>query len=94
MQNLNIDLEKIASLSKLSLQGENNQRLYEDITEIVEFASILSELELDTPAYEHISPLANVLSDDSPICSMPKSELLQNADTASEDYFTVPRVVE
>ena len=90
-----MDVEKIASLARLSLSDNEKKSAAQDMAAIVEFANQLSAV--DTEGVEqttYVVPMQNVLREDEPQSGFSREALLKNAKTQAEGYVTVPRVVE
>ena len=85
----------ISYLSRLKIDDEKEQKIINDLSNIIEFVDQLN----DVDTYE-IDPLANPLEKtaktrkDLVTAKNLKKELLDVAPSANEDYFLVPRVVE
>ena len=85
----------ISYLSRLKIDDEKEQKIINDLGNIIEFVNQLNEV--DTT---EITPLTNPLEKtaktrkDIVTAKNLKKELLEVAPSANEDYFLVPRVVE
>ena len=85
----------ISYLSRLKIDAENEEKIINDLGNIIEFVDQLNEV--DTT---EITPLTNPLEKtaktrkDIVTAKNLKKELLEVAPSANEDYFLVPRVVE
>ena len=85
----------ISYLSRLKIDGEKEEKIVKDLSNIIEFVDQLNDA--DTIDVE---PLANPLEKtaktraDEVTAKNLKSELLEIAPSSNEDYFLVPRVVE
>ena len=85
----------ISYLSRLKIDDENEEKIINDLGNIIEFVDQLNEV--DTT---EITPLTNPLEKtaktrkDIVTAKNLKKELLDVAPSANEDYFLVPRVVE
>lgn len=90
-----INIEHIAALSKLELPGEKKAALSAALEETAAFASELCDAPAGNKETEHIAPLDNVMRPD--IAAMPsvtRKQLLACAPEATEEYISVPRVVQ
>ena len=87
-----IDIQAVASLSKLSFT-DGEKRLFEkDMTEIVSFAAKVSEAEsTDTDVG---SVLKNVFREDFVCKELSRDKLMEVAPSQEGGLFSVPRVVE
>ena len=85
----------IAYLSRLSLNKENEDKITEDLKNIIKFVDQLDEANTD-----NIEPLANPLEKtaktrtDNVTAKNRKKVFLERSPKSNEDYFLVPRVVE
>ena len=85
----------IAYLSRLSLNEENEEKITEDLKNIIKFVDQLDQV--DT---KNIEPLASPLEKtaktrtDNVTAKNRKEVFLERSPKSNEDYFLVPRVVE
>ena len=85
----------ISYLSRLKIDAENEEKIINDLDNIIEFVDQLNDVDTSK-----IAPLANPLEKtaktrkDLVTAKNLKKELLDVAPSANEDYFLVPRVVE
>ena len=85
----------IAYLSRLSLNEENEDKITEDLKNIIKFVN-----QLDGADTNNIEPLANPLEKtaktrtDNVTAKNRKEVFLERSPKSNEDYFLVPRVVE
>ena len=85
----------IAYLSRLSLNAENEDKITEDLKNIIKFVD-----QLDGADTNNIKPLANPLEKtaktrtDNVTAKNRKEVFLERSQKSNEDYFLVPRVVE
>ena len=85
----------ISYLSRLKIDGEKEEKIIKDLSNIIEFVDQLNDV--DTT---EIDPLKNPLEKtaktrkDIVTAKNLKKEMLEVAPSANEDYFLVPRVVE
>ena len=85
----------IAYLSRLSLNEENEEKITEDLKNIIKFVD-----QLDGADTNNIEPLANPLEKtaktrtDNVTAKNRKKVFLERSPKSNEDYFLVPRVVE
>lgn len=89
------EVDRIASLSMLSLTQEKRLMLQQNLSDILEHAERLNEL--DTEGVEpttYILKQENVLRADKPGKEWERIELLKNAPEKEDGYFAVPKVVE
>ena len=85
----------ISYLSRLKIDGEKEEKIVKDLSNIIEFVDQLNDADTS-----NVEPLANPLEKtaktriDEVTAKNLKKELLQIATSSNEDYFLVPRVVE
>ena len=85
----------ISYLSRLKIDNEKEEKIINDLGNIIEFVDQLNEIDTS-----EITPLTNPLEKtaktrkDIVTAKNLKKELLEVAPSANEDYFLVPRVVE
>jgi aspartyl-tRNA(Asn)/glutamyl-tRNA(Gln) amidotransferase subunit C len=90
-----IDIEHVARLARLSLTDEEKTRLSEQLPLILEHAAKVSEVAADDVSpTAYAIPRSNVYRDDEPEPSLPQSEALANAPEREDGRFKVPRIVE
>lgn len=89
------EVDRIASLSMLSLTQEKKLMLQQNLSDILEHAEKLNEL--DTSNVEpttYILKQENVLREDKAGKYWEREQLLRNAPEKEDGYFAVPKVVE
>ena len=85
----------ISYLSRLKIDDEKEEKIINDLDNIIEFVDQLNDVDTS-----EIAPLTNPLEKtaktrkDIVTAKNLKKELLEVAPSANEDYFLVPRVVE
>ena len=85
----------ISYLSRLKIDAEKEEKIINDLDNIIEFVDQLNDVDTS-----EIAPLANPLEKtaktrkDIVTAKNLKKKLLEVAPSANEDYFLVPRVVE
>ena len=83
------ELEKIASLAKLSLANEDVDSLAADISEMVDFANAVAGAETDDASFE--APEAYALREDVVKPSYPNEKLLFNAGEVRNGFFVAEK---
>lgn len=89
------EVEKIASLSMLSLTDEKKQMLQKNLDEILAHAEKLNEL--DTEGVEptsYILKQQNVVREDIPGKVWERDDMLKNAPEREDGCFVAPKVVD
>ena len=90
-----INVENVASLARLSFSDKEKESLAKEMNAIIDFANQLSELDTENvPITAHVVPISNIFRCDEVTNKPDRDELLANAPTKADGYFTVPRVVE
>ena len=87
-------VDKIASLSKLSFDGEQKDAIKNDMNKMLDFIGKLEEV--DTEGVEpliHMTDDVNVLRADDAISEITQKEALKNAPKKDSTYFKIPKVV-
>ena len=85
----------ISYLSRLKIDDEKEQKIINDLSNIIEFFDQLNDVdtsEID-PLDNHLEKTAKTRKDIVTAKNL-KKKLLEVAPSANEDYFLVPRVVE
>lgn len=89
------ELYHIAKLSKLKISEDKIDSLTEKISDIVEFANTLSNVNVDgVKPTAHILDIKNVLRKDEVENSVNREEVLKNAPSVEGGCISVPKVVE
>ncbi len=85
----------ISYLSRLSIDKEKEEKIVQDLDNIIEFVDQLNDADTSD-----VEPLTNPLEktaktrSDQVTAKNLKNELLEIAPSSNDDYFLVPRVVE
>ena len=86
-------VKEIATLARLDLSEEETEMFVSQFKDILEYVSILSEVETENiqPAYLS-SPNKSIIREDTIEPSVPTEEFLANAPESKADYVVIPRV--
>jgi aspartyl-tRNA(Asn)/glutamyl-tRNA(Gln) amidotransferase subunit C len=85
----------VANLARLSLSEEEVARLAPQLSEIIDYAEQLQQLDLsDVPPTSHSLTQTNVFRDDTPRPSLPREVALASAPDRTDEYVRVPAVLE
>jgi aspartyl-tRNA(Asn)/glutamyl-tRNA(Gln) amidotransferase subunit C len=85
------DVLHVAALAQLELSEDEIARLTEQLGDILEAVSRVSELDLsDVPPTSHPLSVVNVLRPDEPQPSLPLEDVFANAPERDGDHFRVP----
>ncbi|ASS74199.1 Asp-tRNA(Asn)/Glu-tRNA(Gln) amidotransferase GatCAB subunit C [Tumebacillus algifaecis] len=89
------DIEQIANLSRLTLTEGEKEHLTVTLSQILNFAEELQELDVEHVApTTHTLPLNNVLRDDTVRPWLSQDEALSHAPDQENGQFRVPAVME
>jgi aspartyl-tRNA(Asn)/glutamyl-tRNA(Gln) amidotransferase subunit C len=92
---VDIDLDHVARLARLSLTDEERELLGRQLPAILEHAAKVGEVAADdVPPTAYAIPRANVYREDVPEPSLPQAEALANAPEQEDGRFKVVRIVE
>jgi aspartyl-tRNA(Asn)/glutamyl-tRNA(Gln) amidotransferase subunit C len=81
----------VARLARLELTDEEVGRFQEQLSDILEAVSKVSELDLsDVPATAHPLEIANAWAEDEPRPCLTLDEVFANAPDREDSYFKVP----
>jgi aspartyl-tRNA(Asn)/glutamyl-tRNA(Gln) amidotransferase subunit C len=81
----------VARLARLELTDEEVGRFQEQLSDIIEAISKVSELDLtDVPPTAHPLEIENAWAEDEPRPSLPLDDVFANAPDRDDDYFRVP----
>jgi aspartyl-tRNA(Asn)/glutamyl-tRNA(Gln) amidotransferase subunit C len=87
------EIEHVSWLARIELTEKEKEEFSEQLSSILEYFSILDEVEEDvTPAY-HALGIKNVFRDDLPSESLSQDAVLGNAKMKEKGYFRSPRIV-
>lgn len=89
-----IDIEKIANLSMLTLTEDEKLEFSNDLEEIIGFAESILQINIENKS-EALSntELYNVFRDDTVTNAENRKELLKNAATNDGKYISVPKIL-
>jgi aspartyl-tRNA(Asn)/glutamyl-tRNA(Gln) amidotransferase subunit C len=81
----------VARLARLELTEDEVTKFQEQLSDILEAVSKVSELDLsDVPATAHPLEIQNAWDEDVPHDCLPLDDVFANAPDRDEDYFRVP----
>jgi aspartyl-tRNA(Asn)/glutamyl-tRNA(Gln) amidotransferase subunit C len=90
-----IDIEHVARLARLSLNDEERERLRQQLGLILDHAGKVQEVAAgDVPPTAHPVPQTNVFREDDPGECLSPEDALSGAPDAEEARFKVPPIVE
>ncbi len=89
------DVKYIANLAKLQLTEEEVVSFAGDMSKILQYMEMLSELDTtNVEPLEHVIELDSRFRKDVALPPLPHDDALKNAPDADSDYFRVPKVIE
>jgi|TARA_B110000116_G_C16625690_1_gene485884 aspartyl-tRNA(Asn)/glutamyl-tRNA(Gln) amidotransferase subunit C len=88
------EVEKIASLSRLSLSQEELVRHTEDMNNILDHMDLLNEVDTeDVDELVNVHDMKSPLREDAFEDSLDKDSVIENSPESSKDYIEVPLVL-
>jgi len=88
-------LEKIAHLSRLYFDKNDEEKMLKSLNDIIGWVDQLSEVDTkNVPPLTHMTEEVNVLRDDTVPTNLDREEGLKNAPQQNGEFFKVPRVLE
>ncbi|OGX29706.1 MAG: asparaginyl/glutamyl-tRNA amidotransferase subunit C [Omnitrophica WOR_2 bacterium RIFCSPHIGHO2_01_FULL_52_10] len=89
------DVQYIASLSRIHLQGDEVERLTKDLEDILRYVHKLEKLDVRAvEATSHVLPLANVYREDEVRPSLAQAEVMKVAVMSHNGFLKVPKVIQ
>ncbi len=89
------EVERIAELARLSLEGDVSERMTHDLAQILGYVEALQQLDTtDVPPTAHVLPLATPMRDDTARPSLAPERVTGIAPSAEGTAFVVPQVIE
>lgn len=89
------DVRHIASLARLRFSDDEQQRLADDLSRILDYVEQLDELDTsDVPPMAHVLDAPAAYRPDRAQRRISHDEALANAPDADGDYFRVPKVID
>ncbi len=87
-----VDVVQVAKLSRLEFTEAEEEKIRENLEEIVDYFSMLSEV--DTKNITSTRKVADALREDEIKQGLTSGEVIKNAPKKNHNSFVVPRVVE
>jgi len=95
MPALEIDVKYVAHLARLSLSPEEEQKISEQLGNILGYIEKLKEVDVSgVEPMAHAFPLVNVTRPDEVRPSLSQEDALRNAPAQANGLFMVPKIVE
>ncbi len=87
-------IDKLAGLSKLQFDAEEEKAIEKNLSDMLEFVGKLNEVDVEgVEPLVYMSPEVNILREDVARTEITREEALKNAPLADSDYFKVPKVI-
>lgn len=94
MSDHDADIEHLATLARLHLDGDERERLGEQLGRILEYVRQLQEVDVaGVPPTEHVLERTDVVRDDAPRPSLRRDRVLEAAPDSEDGQFIVPGVM-
>ena len=88
-------VEHIATLARLGLTEEEKVQFAEQLSEILDYASILQQVDTSAiPPTATVLPLRSVMREDAVTPSLPVEDVLANAPATEADCFRVQAILD
>jgi aspartyl-tRNA(Asn)/glutamyl-tRNA(Gln) amidotransferase subunit C len=88
-------VEHIATLARLGLTEEEKVKFAEQLSEILDYASILQHVDTSAiPPTATVLPLRSVMREDAVTPSLPVEDVLANAPATEADCFRVQAILD
>ena len=88
-------VDHVARLARLALDESERDRMMEELTQILEHAERIQELDLDAvEPTSHSLPIRNIMRPDEIRPCLSQEEALANAPEVEDGRFKVPRIIE
>lgn len=89
------DVRHVAKLARLEFSEEEEARMAEEMSQILEYVEKLNELDTSgVPPMSHVLEVKNVFRKDEIKSRIDQDQALEPAPEAEQGYFQVPKVVE
>ena len=89
------DVDNVATLSRLTMEGEEKAMYTRQLSDFLEYVEILEKVPTEgVEPLAHVLPLKNVFREDEVRPSLDRELALQNAPLKEDGYFKVPRILE
>lgn len=89
------DVRHVAQLARLDFSEDEEARMAEEMSRILEYVEKLDELDTSgVPPMSHVLDVTNVYREDDIESRIDREQALEAAPDAEQGYFLVPRVVE
>jgi aspartyl-tRNA(Asn)/glutamyl-tRNA(Gln) amidotransferase subunit C len=92
---VNISVEHLARLARLSLSDDEKELFGNQINSILDYMDKLNKLDTrNVEPTSHVISLSNVVRGDSPKESLKREDALLNAPDHTDKFYRVPKIIE
>jgi aspartyl-tRNA(Asn)/glutamyl-tRNA(Gln) amidotransferase subunit C len=89
------EVEHVATLARLELSEQEQEKLTAQLSNILTYVEKLNELDTkDVAPTSHVLDITNVIRDDTPDKSLPQDRALANAPDKAAGHYKVPKIIE
>lgn len=89
------EVQKIAGLAKLRLEGTELETLTNDFNEILKFVEQIQQADVSgVEPFDHVLGSTNFFRDDTPFSEIAPENIRNLAPESEAGYFVVPKVIE
>ena len=89
------DVQHVAQLARLSFSEEEEARMADEMSQILDYVEKLNELDTSgVPPRSHVLDVTNVYREDDIEARIDQDQALAPAPDSDGDYFRVPKVVD
>jgi aspartyl-tRNA(Asn)/glutamyl-tRNA(Gln) amidotransferase subunit C len=89
------EVERVASLARLSVSDEEADRLAAELDSLLEYVETLRQVDTDgIEPTSHVIPMATPMRKDRPVAGLDPELALANAPERGDSAFVVPKVIE
>lgn len=89
------DVQHVAQLARLDFSEEEEHRMAEELSQILDYVDKLNELDTSgVPPMSHVLDVTNVFRADEVETRINRDQALALAPAADGEYFQVPKVIE
>lgn len=88
------DVRHVAELARLDFSDDEEQRMAEEMSQILDYVEKLDELDTSgVPPMSHVLDVSNVFRDDEIESRIDREQALEPASETDDGYFQVPQVI-
>ena len=91
---MDIDVKKFANFAKINLKIEEETEIKKEISVILDYVDLLSEIDKKEQILDNITGMKNVFREDIPKKYKGDMNLVNNAPLTKDGFFLVPKVIQ